>query len=610
MDPFLDLTAMDKELLPVPLFLFTMPTHWAAGAAALLLSNMFFQAPELSKETFFLVWFFSMLPDMIDNPQSRPGMVFSGMVRLLTVGKVEIGRYVEHRGFWHSLSALALVSGLAYFIYPDAVGSAILGMGSHIYIDGFQKRGINLFGFGEWRGRVSKKTEIPSGRKEEAYFAAVLVLVILLSSWVASAGGGKDFVCKQLGTLECIIRQLIKCRAEGRFCILYLEKAQKQPGGGSLLSGEFLEPEAIGLAKIIFWKKDKTPYSLGHSADDNYLAGRSGHIIKGPKNKACLFAFQLQNQPLGDLKRIIPASLPHYRISGNALLREQVNVKIFHHRHNTISGKGSQLKLTYASLPDIELYGLENILVESADLELLYYVPEGEQCRWQAPKDHVAGKVEILNFWLERDAKMVVAEGATIPAGGLIALNAGVDDEIRLLERELQAVTSQADRRETERQRKEARFQFQEKPLSDELAKNAATIKRLKGIQRLNPGRLLDELRKSGSPEVSPVDVASSARRISAKFLQQLEKDRKQIANNLERLREAWASELNSYRTAKEQSDLKMQKLSAKHSALSAKREIRTDIGGKVLRIEKTIHDEKMRLKILLLARKAEVGQN
>ena len=113
MDPLLNL---NPEPLPIPLFLFTTPTHWAAGLAVLFMSHLFFEAPALSNLSFFLVWFFSMVPDMIDNPESRPGMVFSGLIKLVTLGKLDIGRYVEHRGFWHSLSALALITLSAYLI--------------------------------------------------------------------------------------------------------------------------------------------------------------------------------------------------------------------------------------------------------------------------------------------------------------------------------------------------------------------------------------------------------------------------------------------------------------------------------------------------------------
>ena len=600
---------LHAETLGIPLFLFTTPTHWAAGMAALFVSHLFFQNPEISAQGLALVWLFSMLPDMIDNPESRPGMVFSGLIKLLTLGRLEIGRYVEHRGFWHSLSALALMTGLAYLIFPKAAPYLFLGMGSHIYTDGAQKRGINLFGFGEWRGRIWRKTEIPSGRKEEFYFMAAALVVVLIGSWVYSEGGTKNLICKSLGTLECSIRLLNRCRAEGRACILVLTDAQKQPGGSTLLSGEFPEPEAIGLARIIFWK-DGIPYSLGHNSEDNYFAERDSFIRFGNKNKACRFTFQLRNQPLGSLKSFIPTSLPHYRISGNVLLHQPLNVQIFHNRYNTISGKGSQLIFTHASLPDIETYSLQHLLVESADLELAYYAEANEECRWIAPKQFPSAGLLALSFSLGRGSNLLVAEGDVIPAGGLIAVNAGLDEEIRILEQELQAEVSQSERREQERQRRRELNREQERVLSAELAEKESAVRQLLKVRDMSAKQLLYALRQRPQENLSPEELSASANKILRTLLRNAEKESKEARDRFSRLREGNAKELLSYQTAKEQSALKTKKLSSKHSELKVKREVRSAISGKVVRIEKAYQDMGMRVKVLVLSDKTAAGQN
>lgn len=609
LEELMQLQDVMPDPLSVPVFLFTIPTHWTAGIAALFLSFLFFLGPEITTQGLFMVWFFSMLPDMIDNPESRPGMVFSGLVKVLTFGKVDLGRYVEHRGFWHSISALALMTGLAYLIYPEVAPYLFIGMGSHVYIDGAQRRGISLMGFGEWKGRLWRKLEIPSGRKEEFYFMASTLLIILLGSWVVSEGGTRIIICKKLGTLECTIRLLLKCRAEGRECTLALEDAQSQPGGSSLLSGDFPEPEAVGLARIVF-RKNGVPYSLGHASDDNYFAGRNSFIRFGEKNKTCRFSFRLNSQPLGSLKDLINTPLPNYRISGNVLLHEPLNVPIFHSRYNTISGNGSQLKLTFATLPDIEAYSLQHVLIESADLELAYYVKADEECRWKAPGEFPSASPQTMTFTAGRNSKLLVKEGDLLAAGALVAINTALDEEIRILERELQAEIIQAERREQEHRRQDEIHRRREGALSAELAEKEKTVSQLERIQGMNPSQLSDEAGKRAMPNVSPNDLSLAARRLSASLLERAAKEQKEAREKLERLREGWTKELHSDQTAKEQSALKVQKLSAKHSELKDKREIRASAGGKILRIEKSFNNGKMRIKILLLARKVEVGQN
>lgn len=594
--------------MSVPIFLFTIPTHWASAIAALFMAHILFNAPEVNTYGLILTWLFSMLPDFIDNPQSRPGMVFSGFVKLISAGRWDIGRYVEHRGFWHSFTALALMTAIAYLIWPSAAPYLFLGMGSHIFFDGFQEKGISLLGFGEWRGRISKKAKIPSGRQEEFYFMAATLIPIFVGAWLVAEGGTKPVICKYLGTVECTARMVQKHRAEGKATVLLLQGASHQSGGGPL-SGEFHEPEAIGMARIVFWK-DGIPYSLGNSEDDNFIAGRSSFIKVLGEAKACRFAFQIRGKTLGSLKDFIDASLPYYRISGNVLLSEAVNLKIFHNRYNSISGKGRQLKLTAAKLPDIEAYEIENALIETADLELVYYAKGNEPCRFDPPKDVASAEIYTQHITLRLSASLLMGEGDSVNEGMAIAEDPGIDEQVRLLREELLTEKSRLERRELALARHKEKYLAEGKELAPDLMLAGKYVERLKQFRRASGHQLLRIAGLSLPRSVTGAELQAAAKRVSGELLERLEKEHGQMKEKLERSQESHLKDLRELQDLKEKYALEVQKKKAEIADLKNKREIHAAVSGKVLRIEKSSHNDLVKVKILILVGHSEVLEN
>lgn len=585
---------MDGTLLPLgefqpsamPLvFLFTTPTHWAAGLAVLYLSYIFLQGPEITFLGAMWVLMFSMLPDFLDNPKSRPGMVCSALVRALTLGRVEWGRYVEHRGFAHSISALALFSLLAYAVSPSMTAYLMLGMGSHIYIDTFQKRGVSLLGFGEWRMRFSKNVEIPAGRQEEAFFAAAALLVVVMGIAVQSYGGSKMAVCRALATLECTIRTLEKYRAEGKEVTLILTGALRQPAGGEVLSGNFPDPEAVGRARLVFWKNGE-PFSLGHSADDNFLADRNAHIEAGPARKTCRFGVSLRSQVLGELKEMLAAVPEPFHLSGNLLLRDGHSVKIYQSRFNTVSGKGEQLKFTFAGLRDIDAYEIGHLVAESADLELVYYVEPTAGCRWQVRPVVGARETFSLSFQVQDLEHVLVKRGDRLQRGQVIARLRHLDSRIGLLEATLASKEKASERLQEGFVREQKVAAQDDRRLRKELLMVA---KRVEAYNALLKGDEAFFREKLNRPSLSSVELQAlmvETKRAATKLREREEARVDKLRRELERLKNIAAKARQTFQAGKEKLALEIRKDLEELGGLRLKREVKSPASGRVISIE------------------------
>lgn len=54
------------------------------------------------------------------------------------------GKYQPHRSFMHSIPALAILTGIVYFMYPALAPYFFIAMFSHIFIDLFNKKKVKL----------------------------------------------------------------------------------------------------------------------------------------------------------------------------------------------------------------------------------------------------------------------------------------------------------------------------------------------------------------------------------------------------------------------------------------------------------------------------------
>ena len=112
-----------------------------------------------------IVLFGSLLTD-IDHPDSKFG-------RKLKI----IGMLFEHRGFFHSLFALALFTVPFFLFNLDYIAIPLLiGYGSHIFIDSFSYQGIMfLHPLSRWKIKGFMKT---GGFAEKILFFFLLIIFL------------------------------------------------------------------------------------------------------------------------------------------------------------------------------------------------------------------------------------------------------------------------------------------------------------------------------------------------------------------------------------------------------------------------------------------------
>ncbi|MEK7874334.1 MAG: hypothetical protein AAB502_10835, partial [Chloroflexota bacterium] len=137
---------------------------------------------------------------------------------------------------------------------------------------------------------------------------------------------------------------------------------------------------------------------------------------------------------LGELKEMLAAVPEPFHLSGNVLLRDSHSVKIFHHRFNTVAGKGEQLKFTFAGLRDLDAYELGHLVAESADLELVYHVDPTRGCRWQVQLVTGAREAFHVSFQVQDLENVLAKRGERLQRNQIIARLRHLDGRISLLE--------------------------------------------------------------------------------------------------------------------------------------------------------------------------------
>ena len=145
-------------------------THLAFGFLAGLVSLAFFGHGNIYIFfTFVLIG--ALLPD-IDTPKSKMGSKFG-------VFSKAIKSVFGHRGIVHTVWGMLVICGIFWYFVNRVYGTALfVGFFSHIFIDGFTKKGINfLHPF----SRIKISGFIESGSTGEAIlFVLVCVLIVLM----------------------------------------------------------------------------------------------------------------------------------------------------------------------------------------------------------------------------------------------------------------------------------------------------------------------------------------------------------------------------------------------------------------------------------------------
>ncbi|MCK5708059.1 MAG: metal-dependent hydrolase [Candidatus Aureabacteria bacterium] len=344
----------------------TAPTHIFASVVYLLLAALMLRCLDLSWPYIAFTVLSGLISD-IDNPKSIIGFLFQRFVYAISLRKLDLSKILEHRGFTHSLLFCFISSIILYCINPKLISYFSIGFISHLYLDSCQKKGIKLFGFGNFYGRFSLKRHIPLRSSSEYYVLSSFLLVILLCSLIISKGGTNHLLRKALGTLKVTIEDIRELK-DYRLFLIIKDGNQKK---------EYEIVDCLG-KDIIIILKDNIPLSYGTRKDCNINSDdKKSYVKKKKKIHKVTFPFILKDKTLGHLQNKIDSSYPYY-LTGNATLKKPVEIPYFINRYNSITGGGDKLNFSFLRIEDLQLYGIEDTEVKFGDFKVTYKVLDGQ----------------------------------------------------------------------------------------------------------------------------------------------------------------------------------------------------------------------------------------
>ncbi len=343
----------------------TTPTHIAGATAGMLLIAVAFRCLNVSWATILFTMFAGLLPD-IDNVKSIIGWLFHRLVSILSFGKVNFSKLVQHRGFFHSLPFVALLSFILYFIRADLIPYLLIGMLSHIVLDSFQKRGVKLLGFGNAWGRFSLNWNMLLRSSGEYSVLASCIMIILVSSAVISKGGTNHIIRKALGTLKATVEDINDLKNYECFLVVNDSGVQRE----YLIIGSFGKDSVIVL-------DGNSPLSFGYRHNCQLKADNKSYVRKGRNMKTIEYKFILKDKSLRHLYNKIDSSYFYY-FSGSALLKDSKEIPFFYNRYNTVSASGKRLNFEFARLEDLKVYGIEDSEILLGDFVITYRIAEGQ----------------------------------------------------------------------------------------------------------------------------------------------------------------------------------------------------------------------------------------
>lgn len=343
----------------------TAPTHLAGATAGMLLIAVAFRCLDISWATILFTMFAGLLPD-IDNKKSIIGWLFQRGILILSLGKIDISKYVSHRGFFHSIPFLVLMILFFYFVRSELIPYLMIGVLTHLLLDSFNMRGCNFLGFGNKKGRFSLNWHIPLRRSGEYSFLASCLLVIVFCYAIISSGGATYLIQKSLGTLRASIESMNDFKEYECFLVIRGQDEEK----------EYFIIGSLGKETIILLDGN-TPISFGCRKECNLKAVNKSYVRKGRKMKTLQYKFILKDKSFRHLYNKIDSSYFYY-FSGSALLKDSSDIPFFYNRYNTVSASGKRLNFEFARLDDLKVYGIEDAEMMLGDFVITYRIAEGQ----------------------------------------------------------------------------------------------------------------------------------------------------------------------------------------------------------------------------------------
>lgn len=387
----------------------TPPTHMAFSGFLWLFLSAVMSIP------LNLLWLgagclFSLLPD-IDSQNSRVGRIFFFLSK-------RIEKRFGHRSITHSLLGIVILGLVLFplrFISPTLFGACLVGYSSHVFLDSFNKTGVQLFYPDGIQAVMPGREEyrFVYGGKGEMVLLFVFLGVGTMLFPIANKGLMK-FIHYMRGDPEAAVTDfrdyaqdhIVWCDLKG------LDVLTNKP-----VEGRFKVVGAAGSTTLII--SNHGNLRTAGNADAVNIRALKTRCVKGEEISIVVAEAHIKDRYMGEIKNYIDTSKEHYLFSvldveEKPVLEEKVDW------FKTVYYLNNKLHLDYARWSDIEKLNIEWVLVKEGHVLVKTILKKNEsmdveECDGREPKEE--GRMIMARISVEDPMDVLVKGGTEIRVG-------------------------------------------------------------------------------------------------------------------------------------------------------------------------------------------------
>ncbi len=375
------------------------------------------------------------LPD-IDTRGSTVGRIFSPVARF-------IERRYGHRTLTHSYAgqiAFAFVlAPLWWFPGPAYYTAAVIGYASHPFLDTMTVDGIR--GFWPWadcrcvfpyyEGRPGAY-RTRTGSRADSLFCA-LFCVLLLPIIFLHISSYQRVIRVVQGDASSAVRDYLEM---SQTHLVEVRLRADDPTSGRSLDGTYNAVGSTDTNTLLIRDTDGSVFSVGRPYSANFTARRAVAYPTTPVQVSTR-SLPMRGRLLADLDDWIPRGAAreraHHYITGRVRLDEPVEITPDPTRYSTLSSTGPTLRLSHATVADLEAHGLMGALITQGSVTLRLFLTPTQA---EIYPDHVSAERRLRRVAFEHERGqpplLLARQGDSIAEGDTLAI---VDDGTAALAR-------------------------------------------------------------------------------------------------------------------------------------------------------------------------------
>lgn len=317
------------------------------------------------------------LPD-IDTRGSTVGRIFSPIARF-------IERRYGHRTLTHSYAGqvgfAVVLAPLWWFPGPAYYTAAVVGYASHPALDTMTVDGIR--GFWPWadvrcvfpyyEGRPSAY-RTRTGSRGDSLFCA-LFCILLIPIIFLNIMSYQRVIRVVQGDASSAVRDYLEM---SQTHLVEVRLRADDPTSGRSLDGTYNAVGSTDTNTLLIRDADGAVFSVGRPYSANFTARRAVAYPTTPVQVSSR-SLPMRGRLLADLDDWIPRGITqnnraHHHLSGRVRLEEPVEITPDPTRYSTLSSTGQTLRLSHATIADLEAHGLMGALITQGSVTLRLFL--------------------------------------------------------------------------------------------------------------------------------------------------------------------------------------------------------------------------------------------